>query len=338
MTSSPDLHAELRAARPSAPPDLRARVRELAAAEPAPSPIHRLRLPSRRIALVALPAAAAIAVASAGVVGLSRSDVAPRSTAVGARAEKTPRANAPTGVAGASSSAQDSAAPTPLRAQQVSATLTLQVRNSNAVSNAARDALELTRSLGGYVVSSSVSTGDTGNASLVVRVPVRKVQDAIVGFSALGHIVSQQVNVQDLQESLDALEQREARVRSQIARIRARLASESLDPVTEAALRSRLQTLRAGLVQLRSQIAATNTEAQMSTIQLTIVTPEASGAAPASSRIDRTIDGALNVLAWEGVVALGLLIVVAPFAIVGFAVWLGRRLYRRREEERLLAA
>ena len=42
-------------------------------------------------------------------------------------------------------------------------------------------------------------------------------------------------------------------------------------------------------------------------------------------------------LAWEGVIALGILIVFAPFALVAFAAWLGRRLYRRHEEERLLA-
>jgi len=49
------------------------------------------------------------------------------------------------------------------------------------------------------------------------------------------------------------------------------------------------------------------------------------------------VDEALNVLAWEGVVALGLLIVLAPFALVALAAWLGRRLYRRHEDERLLA-
>ena len=48
-------------------------------------------------------------------------------------------------------------------------------------------------------------------------------------------------------------------------------------------------------------------------------------------------DEALNVLAWEAVIALGILIVFAPFALVGLAAWLGRRLYRRHEDERLLA-
>jgi hypothetical protein len=75
----------------------------------------------------------------------------------------------------------------------------------------------------------------------------------------------------------------------------------------------------------------------MSTIQLTVVTPEASGVVAPPSRLDRAIDEALNILAWEGVLVLGALIVLAPFALVAFAAWLGRRLYRRHEEERLLA-
>jgi hypothetical protein len=54
------------------------------------------------------------------------------------------------------------------------------------------------------------------------------------------------------------------------------------------------------------------------------------------SRLDRTLDEALNVLVWEGVVVLAMAIVVAPFALVACAAWLGRRFYRRREDERLL--
>jgi hypothetical protein len=76
----------------------------------------------------------------------------------------------------------------------------------------------------------------------------------------------------------------------------------------------------------------------MSTIQLAVVTPGALGAVAPPSRIDRAIDEALNILAWEAVVVLGILIVLAPFALVGVAAWLGRRFYRRHEEERLLAA
>src|SRR4249919_1990274 len=256
MTSSPDLIHQLRASRPAASTDLRTRVREIAAEQPARPSWTTWRLPVRRGLLVALPAAAALALASAGVLGLARSD--------------SPQALREQAV-----DKSLSGQPAPTRAQRVSATLTVEVRDSHAVSRAAQDALDLTRSLGGYVVSSSVVTGEEGSASLTVRIPVGRVQEAIVGLSGLGRIVSQQVTIDDLQATLDQLEQREASVRSQIARIRARLESEPLNPQTEAVLRAKLQTLRSELVELRTGIDATNAEARMSTIQLSVVTPGA---------------------------------------------------------------
>lgn len=332
MTPSPDLIHELRAARPSASPELRARVREIAS-EPPARRTWSWSFPMRRGLLVAVPAAAALALASAGILGLTRSDVSQQPVARESLADKqTFESAAPAG-----SGADQSSALSADRAQRVSATLTLEVEDSDAVSRAAQDVLELTRSLGGYVVSSSVATGEQGSAAITVRVPVDEVQDAITGFSGLGRIVSQQVTIDDLQETLDAFGKREARVRSQVARIRARLETETLDAQTEAVLRARLQTLRAELQTLRTGIASTEAEARMSTIQLTVVTPGASGAAAPGSRIDRTIDEALNVLAWEAVIALGIVIVLAPFALVALAAWLGRRLYRRHEAERLLA-
>jgi len=332
MTSSPDLIHELRASRPSAPLELRARVRGIASAKPAPEAWPRWR-PVRRTMLVAVPAAAALAFATAGVLGLARSD-SPSSVLLAERekAESTEAA------AGQLAPAQDtSTLGAQDRAQRVSATLTVEVSDSDAVSRAAQDALDLTRSLGGFVVSSSVATGEEGQASITVRVPVAKVQEAITGLSGLGRIVSQQVTIDDLQQTLDELERREASVRSQIARIRARLQTETLDAQTEAVLRARLQTLRAELTELRAGISSTEAEARMSTIQLTVVTPGAFGAVAQPSRIDRAIDEALNVLAWEGVIALGVLIVLTPFALLAAAAWLGRRLYRRHEDERLLA-
>ena len=335
MTSS-DLIHELRASRPTAPAALRAQIRELSAQEAAPAPWRRFRLPVRRVALIAIPAATALAFASAGVLGLARSDVSTETYRESAPIDKAAPQATPSpelGVAGQGAAI----GPTSDRAQRVSATLTVEVADAEAVSRAAQDALDLTRSLGGHVVSASVATGEEGSATLTVRVPVAKVQEAIVGLSSLGRIVSQQVTIDDLQESLDQLERREASVRNQIARIVARLGSETLDAQTEAALKARLQTLRGELREVRRGIASTNAEARMSTIQLTVVTPGAFGAVPPPARLDRTIDEALNVLSWEAVVVLAVLIVLAPFALVAFAVWLARRLYRRREEERLLA-
>jgi Domain of unknown function (DUF4349) len=351
MTPSPDLIQELRASRPAAPAELRARVREIAvrkAAAPSPFARLRLRLLDRRIALVALPAAAALALTTAGVLGLARSD-APGQEAFGeelaqsdqATPDKaTPESAAPPWTTlGTTDQAQRSGvAPSPDdRAQRTSATLTIEVADSDGVSDSAQKALELTRRLGGHVVSASVVTGEGASAAITMRVPSERVQEAVVQLSALGEIVSQQVSIEDLQETLDTLERRERSVRTQIAVLVARLESESLDPQTRARLQARLQNLRAELRVLRRGQAGTRAEARMSTIQLTVVTPESTGGIAPPSRIDRTLDEALNILVWEGVVALALAIAAAPFALVAIVVWLGRRVYRRREEDRLLA-
>ncbi|MGH3077918.1 MAG: DUF4349 domain-containing protein [Gaiellaceae bacterium] len=338
MTPSPDLIHELQASRPAAPAALRARVRETARAQSYPGAWQRLRFPARRIALVALPAAAALALVSAGAIGLSRSE-APSSEALLEQASPEDSSGAKaTPSTGLGVTSQDSAiGPTPERAQRVSATLTVEVEGSDDVSRAAQDALDLTRSLGGHVVSASVATGEQGSATMTLRVPVAKVQQAIARLSALGRIVSQQVTIDDLQESLDALERRESSVRAQIARITARLGTSSLDAETRAVLETRRQRLQRELRELRRGIATTTAEARMSTIELTVVTPESLGAVPVPSRLDRTLDEAVNVLLWEGVIVLALAIVIAPFVLVAIAAWLGQRLYRRREDERLLA-
>ena len=84
-STSAEIVRELRASRPAAPHVLRARVEAIAASTPpAPRPTIAGRLLSRRRALlVAIPVAAALAVASAGVIGVvAPSDPADQSLAV----------------------------------------------------------------------------------------------------------------------------------------------------------------------------------------------------------------------------------------------------------------
>ena len=341
MTPSPDLIHELQASRPVAPAALRARVRETARAPRAASPWERFRLPVRRVAVVAAPAVLALALVSAGAVGLSRSSERDVFSEPARPVEDTPQSVEKETLSatdlGAGATRDSAAGPTTGRAQRVSATLTVEVSDSDAVSDAAQDAIDLTRRLGGHVVSSSVTTGEQAAATMTVRVPVGKVQQAIAGLSGLGRIVSQQVTIDDLQASLDALERRQASLRNQVARIGARLDTESLEPEERAVLETRLQRLQLELRELRRGITATHAEARMSTIELTVATPEAGVVAPAPSRLERTLDEALDVLVWEGVIVLALAIVLAPIALLGLAAWLGQRLYRRREDERLLS-
>ena len=194
MTQLPDI---LRTARPVAPPQLRERVRLITAPEPEP---RRVR-PWRRGALVLVPVALGAAVAAGVVVGLRDRNAVPQPVTFGSGVA----------VAGAAHSAQQTTRPTVLppsttRLQDYRASLTLQVRDANAVSEATKRAVRLAARLGGVVSRVDVSTsGTSGTAFIVLRVPEVKVTTALAQLGALGRILDQHVSVVDVQRRIDAL-------------------------------------------------------------------------------------------------------------------------------------
>ncbi len=178
MTSA-ELITELQAARPAADGALRDRVRAIAAAEPVrrSSPFARLsRFSPRRFALVAVPATAVVLLGVAGVAGLLDSGSRQGVEAIAQRsllAERNSPGSHHDPGEGARTAAQgrDAAprmpqlpAPTTGRAQRYSAQLTLSVKNIDALSDATQQALRITRDLGGYLVTASYATSDSGTS------------------------------------------------------------------------------------------------------------------------------------------------------------------------------
>jgi hypothetical protein len=347
MTSA-DIVEELRAARPVAPLALRAHVAGLAESAPVvPARRRSWAVPSwRRASLVALPAAAAVALASAGAIGLVESGrdatVTAEGQRAGAYAPTTESADAaPPADANALGEAAKASAPSPTtgRAQRVTASLTIQVADTDALSEATQEALATTRALGGHLVTVTYATSTEGSASLSLRVPTARVQEAITRLSLLGTIVAQQVQIEDLQEAIDALDRRIANLRTRIARLTAQLDQPGLDEQTRLTLQARRSEARAELAAARAARAGNAAEARMATIQLALVTdPDTSGAPAPASRFDRWLDAAGDLLLWEAIGALYVVVVAGPFLLVAAAVWWGRRLVQRREHDRLLGA
>jgi hypothetical protein len=307
------------------------------------TPTLRQRLGGRRRRLALLvPATAALAVASAVAIGITRSGSgSPDELAAVApeQAQKAAGEAMTTPPAAADASAAQRSAPGPVtgRAQRYSATLSLQVDDTAALSDATQQALSIARELGGYVVSVHYATGDDGAASMTLRVPYARAGDAVTRLSGLGTILAQDVQIDDLQESLDALDRQLERLQARIAALAA-----AIDGADTAAERARLVQRRARAhAQLRDSRASradTAAEARNATIQLDLRTKQDTGAAVPGSRLERALDKALAVLAWEAVAVLAIALVLAPFALVAAAVWATRRARRRREEDRLLAA
>jgi Domain of unknown function (DUF4349) len=334
---------ELRGNRPRAGDALRLQVLTLASSPPAASPSLFDRLRGRRLTLL-VPAVAGLAAVSAVAIGVTRPQpelrdgASPPATAVGrSSAESAP--SALVGPSASDTATTQKAAPGPVigRAQRYVANLTLAVEDTDALSEATQRALTIARDLGGYVVAVQYATGADGTASVTLRVPSARAGDAVTRLSALGTIVAQNVQIQDLQESLDGLDGELRRLRARVAALTARL-ERTTSPVERVPLLEQRVKAQAQLRDLRASRAATAAEARNATIQLELRTEEGVGAAAPRSRLDRALDRALEVLAWEAVVALAIAVAAAPLVLVGIAVWGTRKARRRREDERLLAA
>lgn len=321
------LSEELRASRPVPSAALRSRVSELSRGEPA-RPRRELRLPSRRVVLGLAAAALLASLVAAGVTGLSRSGsgsqaLSPQTfkatTSGGGAAvgkERTLRA-AKTPVPESFSAL----APTGQRLQRYDATLRLRVDDVDALSSASRRAMNLTRALGGYVASVNYATrgGKRGGATLVLRVPVTKVEAALGELTSLGTILQQQTGILDVTRRAD----REAR---QIAQLEHQL--ETATPPEAAAIRHRLETLRAKHARLLRS-------ARFARIELSLTMPAKQAATP-PSRLHRTLDDAGSVLVRELEILLYALVVAGPLLLLGGAAVAAGRAQRRRSDRRLL--
>ncbi len=208
------LAEELRASRPVAPVALRAQVRTL---EP-PGLRWTFRWPSRRMVFALAAAAVLGSLFVAGITGLSRSGsqrsvagerfrstLTPRQapsvekgSAVAPKALKTPAPNFGTVTRSAD------LAPAAGRLQRYQATLRLRVKDVDAMSSAAKRAMNLAHGLGGYVASVQyASRSKGGGATLVLRVPVGNVQTALAELASLGTILQQHTGILDVTRRVD---------------------------------------------------------------------------------------------------------------------------------------
>src|SRR5512133_667689 len=137
---SPELATELRSARPSASPVLRERVLAVAAQEEPRRPPRFTLPPLRRLAVVAVPAALALAIGGAVVHGLVHSGRSGREVA-GTKEVHSGSAgqlNQPGAgeLAPISPRVRGIVPSTPTRLQRYTASLRVQVKNLNALSDA----------------------------------------------------------------------------------------------------------------------------------------------------------------------------------------------------------
>jgi Domain of unknown function (DUF4349) len=348
-----ELVRELRALPTAAPESVRERVRALGE----PTPRRSLpMLPWRRSLLVLAPACALALVAAAVVHGVLNSGGGGGKQTVSARgvsgeAQKGARLNPDThfgavttpnvGLSGGLVAGDTVVPPNPSRRQDYEATMTLRVKDLDALTDRTNEAMRLVRSYGGYVASvhQYTQTGQPGQADLVVRVPIGHVEAALVRLSDLGTVLNRQVSIVDLEQALRQQQERIVRLKVFIARATEQLKGD-LPADVRIRLQLQLQQARADLARATRAHKSTLDEAAFSRISLSLTTqkPVVPSKKGGAGRFERAARDAGSFLAGAGAVILFLLIVLSPLIVLAAAGVLGLRTYRRREERRLLAS
>jgi hypothetical protein len=333
MSTSEAILRDLRALELDAPAALRERVRALGE----PPPRRTLPyIPWRRSLLVLAPACA-LALVSAAVVHGVLSSGEPKPQAI--VHERTLEFGA--GGAVLSPSVRSPLVPpAPGRHQDYEASMTLRVKDLDALTDRTNEAMQVVRSYGGYVASvqQSTSVGQPGEADLVLRIPVGHVEDAIVRLSELGTVLARQVSIVDLEQTLRQQRARILRLKLFVARATEQLKGD-LPADVRLRLQLQLQAAREELARATRANRATLDEAAFSHVALTLTTQKAASPVQKGSagRFERAARDAGSFLAGAGAVILFLLIVLSPLLVLGVAFVFGLRAYRRREERRLLA-
>jgi hypothetical protein len=334
-----ELVAELRALPTAAPAPLRERVRALGEPAQARTTWDRIRgIAWRRALLVLAPACVLVVFAAAVVHGVSNSG-SQREAAFTARGQGVNESEAPPvpDVSGDRRVAGPLPGPNPGRYQDYEAWMRVRVTDLSEQTN---EAMRIVRSYGGYVASVEESSvaGQPGQADLVLRVPVARVEEALVRLTHLGIVVERHMSIRDLEQVVRQQRARMLKLKIFIARATEALKGDLPEDV-RLRLQLQLEEAKRNLARTTSANKATLREASLSRISLTLTTQKAVGGATKGGmgRIERTARDAASFLSAAGAVLLFLLIVLSPLVVLAAATIWGTRAYRRREERRLLA-
>jgi hypothetical protein len=237
---------------------------------------------------------------------------------------------------------QSAAAPDVPRSVLKSASITLTTTVGDVQSLSDR-AIRVADTLGGYVADSSVeTTGSRATASLTLKVPSAKLDDALTQLSKLGHVSSRSQETQDMTDQREVLEAAVRDARADREGLRNRLEKATTDKQRDR-LRAQLNTASRRVTRTQRQVAELNNAVSYATIDLTIHGKKASGGAAAVPD-DRWTPGdavkdagrVLEVIA--GVLLIGLAIVLPVAILAALAAYGNRGLTRRRRERALEAS
>jgi hypothetical protein len=221
------------------------------------------------------------------------------------------------------------------RSVERSAELVLATR-PQGIDRAASEIIRVTDELGGYVVSSTVSSNSSGQFEL--RVPERKLQTALSRLSRVAKVRERTQSAQDITGAVVSVRERLKDARTERRSLLRQLAAATTTNQT-ASIRARLRLVSGQIAAAKRDLSHVKSRATRSTIAVTLLADRsrsddgAAGWTPGDA-----LDDAMRILeVTAGVLLVGLALLL-PLGLVALLVWLATRQAAQRRRERGLDA
>jgi hypothetical protein len=310
--------------------------------------------PSQRLLLPALGAAASVLAALVVVGSLQsggRDETVPRDAGVSLSQPQAPGGEAQSPALGSrerrAATPSDmqalTSAPLPAgRARRVEREASLVLTASpDRVPDLADGVVRATDEVAGTVATSSVASGDGSGAgaSFQLRIPTRRLDEALAKLSKLGHVRSRTQNSEDVTSVFVSTQERLDAALAERKGLLAQLAQATTTNETES-IRARLDIVQSEIAAGRGALARLRVRTVYSAVSVAIE-PDRNGGSVGGGGPWTPGDAVRDAVRVLEVIAGGALVglaVLGPLALLGLLVGVATRTTRRRRREQALSA
>ncbi|HZG49076.1 MAG TPA: DUF4349 domain-containing protein [Thermoleophilaceae bacterium] len=192
---------------------------------------------------------------------------------------------------------------------------------------------------GGFVLSSSISTGEDGSGGdFELRIPAERLRAALRDLSELATVRSQSQSGRDVTRDFVTAQDRLQAARAERRSLLRRLEDADTDAEAEA-LRARLDLVAGEINGLRGQLRDLRLRTDYAVVMVSLVAAEggADEDGGASGSLDDAIGDAGELLVGFAGVLVRVLALALPIGLIALVAWLASRPLRRRRRESALA-
>ena len=205
------------------------------------------------------------------------------------------------------------------------------------MSRVAEQVTTVTNRHGGFVLSSSVSTGeDSAGGDFDLRIPATRLRPALRDLAALAHVRTQSQTGRDVTREHVTARDRLRAARAERRSLLRRLEVATTDEEAEA-IRRRLDIVAGEINGLRGQLRNLRLRTDYAVVTVSLLPKDGDEGGGGGGSFDDAVGDAGDILVATAGVIVRVLAVALPLGLIALVGWLGARVVRRRQRESALA-